>query len=319
MTLPSTWIRALRDTTEPSPTQLDRVETTVEDALRDVRSTRPLLRMLPAIPAATEKRVLKRVFDSRVPPTRWRPVHLLATAGIMMAVTAVALILWEQPQPPPTVPATLQLSFASGNSETIHLGPNVTVVTDGSGQVEGTEAAPLIRWDVGTVDVSVTPETGVDLTVEAAEGRARVHGTAFRVTRDLLGFEVAVREGSVELTCLNSTSALLLAGDAQLCPPLRPAGLLGRAQALRDRGQTAESLAAIAAGLAVTSPGEPVRGELLCLQALVLAEDDRHAEAARAATTYQSEGYTARADEMNRLLMDTETDNRGLTPERSEP
>jgi hypothetical protein len=119
------------------------------------------------------------------------------------------------------------------------------------------------------------------------------------VVRDVLGTTVTVSEGEVAVSC---GAVRLGPGASRTCPPLRPAGLLARARALPGR---ADALASLRDGLAIAGDDDPVRGELLALQAQLHAEDGDPEAARRAARLYLAGGYAARDTEMRDLLEDT--------------
>lgn len=261
--------RSFRDATEPSPEAVDRLARAFSG-----RSTRSRLALLPDPRGAVAL------------PLPRRPWPRLALA--LAAVAVAAVTAWSaRPHP-------LQGRLEAAATVTEALTPEVAIQYSGTGAVSGTRDAPRIRWEVGTLRVEVEP--GVQLSVETDEGVAAVLGTAFTVERGALGTTVTVERGRVALSC---GELVLGPGEAHTCLPLRPAGLLARARALRaDR---ALALDTVRRGLASSEPGDPARGELLALQVELLAATDPNAARA-AARTYLREGYQARRAKMQRFL-----------------
>ncbi len=267
-------IERIAEVTEPTPEACERLTAAFSN-----RSTRDRLALLPT-PHADAARLLTR--------RRGRAPWLLLPVAL-----AIAVALSTVTQPSSTVSAELDAADAVA----LALTPEVAVVYTGVGIVDGTRDAPRIHWEVGELNVSVA--SGIKLVVETDEGTARVHGTRFRVVRDVFGTTVSVSEGEVAVSC---GAVLLGPGESRTCPPLRPAGLLARARAL---GVRAEALASVRSGLALVGADDPVRGELLALQAQLHAEDGNPEAARTAARLYLAGGYSARVPEMRHLLETT--------------
>ena len=258
-------IRRLRDATEPTPEACERLATSFSG-----RSTHARLAKLPE-PRGTIRLPLPR-----------------RSTWVLLPIALVATIVWAI-WPSPPVSARLDAT----EDTTLALTPEVQLTFSGTGVADGTRAAPRIRWDVG--ELHVTVESGIALVVETAEGTASVHGTRFDVVRDALGTTVTVHEGVVAVSCGRD----LAAGDTVTCLPLRPAGLLARARALRSGD---DALAAVRAGLTMTSPGDSVRGELLAMLVHLLGERGDQAGVRANAELYVAEGHAARREQMERLI-----------------
>jgi ferric-dicitrate binding protein FerR (iron transport regulator) len=267
-------IKCLAEATEPTPEACERLT-----AAFSGRSTHDRLAMIPT-PHADLGRLLQ--------PRRRAPPWLL-----LPVVVACAIALFIATRPSPPVNARLD----AATEVALALTPEVDLVYAGVGVVDGTRNAPRIHWEVGELNVSVAH--GIALEVETDEGTARVHGTRFRVVRDVLGTTVSVSQGEVAVSC---GAVVLGPGASRTCPPRRPAGLLARARAL---GVRSEALASLRDGLALVGPDDPVRGELLALQAQLYAEDGNPEAARDAARLYLAGGYSARLSEMRHLLETT--------------
>lgn len=267
-------IRRIAEATEPTPEACERLTAAFSN-----RSTRDRLALLPTPHVDVARLLAPR--PSRAP---W-----LLLPGALAVAVAVALVS------PPSSPVNAQLDAPA--EVALALTPEVALVYAGVGVVDGTRDAPRIQWEVGELNVSV--ENGIQLAVETDEGTARVHGTRFRVVRDVFGTTVSVSEGEVAVSC---GAVLLGPGESRTCPPLRPAGLLARARALSVRS---DALASVRSGLAIVASDDPVRGELLALQAQLYAEDGNPEAARTAARLYLAGGYSARISAMRHLLETT--------------
>jgi hypothetical protein len=176
--------------------------------------------------------------------------------------------------------------------------PRVDVSYVGRGEVTGTNRNPVIFWEVGRLTTCLTPGRGMHLVVETPDGRAEVHGTCFQVERDALGTRVTVTEGRVEVTCAGGTPGMLDPGASRECRPTRPAALLARARALKDRGDNDGALATLDDALARSTAGDPARGEILALAFDLRVARDELPAALEAARTYLAEEYEPRRADM---------------------
>jgi ferric-dicitrate binding protein FerR (iron transport regulator) len=267
-------IERIAEATEPTPEACERLTAAFSN-----RSTRDRLALLPA-PHVDVARLLT--------PRRARAPWLLLPIALGTAL-ALAVGLRQSPPVRAQLDAPAEVALA--------LTPEVALVYAGVGVVDGTRDAPRIQWEVGELNVSVEP--GIKLAVTTDEGTAQVHGTRFRVVRDVFGTTVSVSEGEVAVSC---GAVLLGPGEFRTCPPLRPAGLLARARALSVRS---DALASVRDGLAIVGSDDPVRGELLALQAQLYVEDGNPEAARTAARLYLVGGYSARTPAMRHLLEST--------------
>lgn len=215
------------------------------------------------------------------PPTRAAVKRAIAHAVDVPASLAASPV----PVPPlPLVPAPDPFT-------------SLLVSSDAEVVREGQEAR--VRWEVGTLEARLDGGGDAFLVVETREGTARLGDGQMETTRDRLGTEVVAVRGTVEVQCGSSDPRVLLAPAATLCLPTRAAGWLGRASALRERGEgSAVVLPAIDSGLNAATDLH-TQGELVALAVeVLLAEGNRAAARARAAD-YPAEG--PRAAEMGRL------------------
>jgi ferric-dicitrate binding protein FerR (iron transport regulator) len=230
---------------------------------------------------------------SRRAPRRVGPVVLALGA----CAAGVALLL-----APPSAPRALDQALTSSTPAQLTLTDDVTLSFTGTGHAAGPPSAPHIQWDVGTLDVDVTPHRGIDLVVDTLEGRVHVLGTAFTVRRDALGTAVVVLRGTVEVACGVEALVRVDAGGVRTCLPTRAAGWLGRARALRDAGAPADAvLDAIDRGRALGDDGDDALGELAALRLDVLVVAGRYTEALDAADAYLRSGASARRAEVEAL------------------
>jgi ferric-dicitrate binding protein FerR (iron transport regulator) len=265
-------------------------------AVERLRGGRPApgLGALHAVDPALVTRVRARARSVR--RGRSRSVRLLGIAAVLAVLAAVIVVR--------APPRRLEQPLASSVRTDLPLTRDVQLAYAGSGHVEGTEQAPRIHWDAGTLDVDVTPHRGINLVVETLEGTVHVIGTAFTVTRDALGTSVTVARGTVDVACDAQTVARVEAGGVRTCLPTRPAGWLGRARALRDAGAPADAVIdAVDRGLALASPDDDSVGELVALRLDTLVIAQRYGEALRAADAYLRSGATARRADVEALVV----------------
>ena len=197
--------------------------------------------------------------------------------------------------------AALSGPLASETWRAIEPTPHVELNYQGKGNFAGTRRAPAIEWEAGTLRVEVEPEQGIDLAVHTAEADVRVIGTGFAVTRDALGTAVSVSHGRVAVVCQDGSDALLGSAESHVCLPMRPGGLLGRANGLVDHGAPPDQvLDAAERGLAAGAEG-PIRAELILLRVQALRSLGRAAEGLAAAEAWLASGETARRGEMRHL------------------
>jgi ferric-dicitrate binding protein FerR (iron transport regulator) len=250
-----------------------------------------------ASPAAVQ-RLAERI-ASLAPSTsvHWRRASLVGAAGLACAGAGVVIFLERSP----ARSTPLEVALAASTPTSFEPVPEVSATLTGTGELAGTQDAPLLRLTAGTLDLEVTPGRGIALTVQTDEATASVHGTSFRVVRDALGTFVSVRDGLVATTCTGAPTRDLGAGQTLLCLPVRAAGLLGRARALRDAARYDDAIQALDLVLGQTQPGDATRGEALALEAQVLLLLFRPSEAVHAARAYRAEGYSVRTQEMTAI------------------
>jgi ferric-dicitrate binding protein FerR (iron transport regulator) len=272
---------------EPSPEAVDRVQ-------RAVTPSRAGLRDAAAEPdAAAVRRVHAGVLGRRRARRSPLGIGLLLGAGV---AAAAALIVAVPSRP-------LHADLSADVPTTAPLTPEVTLHYQGDGTVTGSPKDVAIDWVVGTLDAEVEPERGIHLAVVTDEAHVRVTGTVFRVTRSALGTAVSVTRGGVEVVCGADAPRLLTPGDEAVCVPLTASGRLGRARALRTGGaSTADVLAAVDAGLALTSPTDPVRGELLAFELDLLVSTGDTASARAVAAAYLDAGFPTRRGDVAALV-----------------
>mgnify|MGYP003327532486 FL=1 len=170
-----------------------------EQELREDERAARLLSTLGTPSPAAVARVRARLDES----TR-SSVSVGRLAGIAVATAAIAaaalLALQHVMIPPPAAPAPVAVALDAPSGWAVHTAvPDVGLSFEGVGTIGGTEDAPRIAWESGTLNVEVTPEKGVRLAVATAEAEVRVVGTGFTVQRDRLGTRVQVRHGRVEV------------------------------------------------------------------------------------------------------------------------
>lgn len=196
-------------------------------------SVKRALQLLPDPDPRGERRILRRFARTRA-ERRHRVVHGLSLASLALAVAVLAWVIW------PAGPRTLSVAGGPETAERILWSDQVDLTVAGSGDIGGTEDDVVVDWRHGLVRVDV--EEGAQLAIQTDEGRVESQGPAkgVRVLRDALGFTTTVEEGSVRVACADGARHVVASGTGPsqpwTCWPTSPARLLGRADALEDRG-----------------------------------------------------------------------------------
>ena len=314
------------EATEPPQEVVDRLGARADAAMGAAGSVRQDLPAPTDPTAAAQARVLGRVARSRrALETPWRPSFVggarprnpwqaPAFAAAALACVAVGLVWWLQaqvvddevpalvlaPATPDALPET-ELSATDAQQILAPL-PGLELTMLGQGALSGTEAAPVVTWRRGRLDVEVDPDEHIGLVVQTEEGEVRVVGTGFSVDRDLLGTHVDVHHGRVIVVCRSADELSLGEGEKTTCLPVTAAGLLGRARLLSQGGASAKQiLDAADAGLRVSPRPDGIWGELVYLRMSTLQRAERFDEARAAATQYIDSGQLPRRAEALRL------------------
>ncbi len=276
-------LRRFAEVTEPSPASLARVRRRL-GVEADAALSREILARLPGPTPGAEDRVRARL-GRPAPAVRW-PI-----AGLLAAAALAAWVLREAPENP-------VLLSLEGEGSAVEVGEHVRLVASGSGNVGGTDRRPRLQWNRGRLDVEVDHGEGIDLHVHTPEAMVRVVGTAFTVRRDILGTQVDVVRGAVEVTCVGEVPRRMQAGETAACWPTRPAGLLGRARALQAAGAPAGEVLSALDAIDARDADFIVTGEVLALRFEMLRALGRHDEALAVAAEYRSRGYEERRSEI---------------------
>jgi len=222
-------------------------------------------------------------------PALWVPTVALAAA----ALVTVAVV--------DRTPDPVTASFDNTRGKVIQAGPGVQLTVNGTGELTGTEQAPLLAWSAGTVDVSVEPGAGLDVRVQTDEALVQVVGTVFSVDRGPLGTTVGVTRGQVAVTCTNAAEQQVTADQSVTCWPTTAPGLLGRAQALRDQGDAPpEILHTVEKGLGL-APSSAIHTELSALRVVLLSEGPDLSAAVDAAASHLARPEAGRRAEIARM------------------
>ena len=164
--------------TKASPAVVQRVRGRLV-AEHDEAAYTELLRALPSAAPGAAARVRARLQR----PSRTPLLPVFALGGVALAAVGL-LLLRLIPSASPSLTATLD---APEVWEGLAPTPEVTLDFQGQGVLAGTERAPRLTWETGTLKVEVEPNQGIDLQVTTREAEVRVVGTGFSVTRDALG------------------------------------------------------------------------------------------------------------------------------------
>lgn len=277
--------RLAREATEPAPGAVERLRARA-------RGPRILLQRSMTEP---EPGALTRLAARLERPRRSRGWLLIPALAV---ASALAWSLWP-PAPPPRLDGRLDAEERVARALTA----DIEIDYQGHGEFNGTTRDLRIQWEVGTLDLDLRPDAGLRVVVATSEGEARVTGTRFSVTRGPLGTQIEVQRGSVQVTCLGDAPSTLSQDERALCLPTRPAGMLGRARALREgSADDASVLEAVARGLSLAHPGDPAIGELWALRLDILISNGRWDEARTAARAYLDTGDPTRREEVEQIL-----------------
>jgi len=240
-------------------------------------------------------RLRARIRAQRTPHAGGLRPLLLGGAALALAGLLVIIAIPATPEP---IAATFD---GLGTATATEVAPGVLVTADGIGDLSGTEQAPVLAWSAGTVALSVEPGAGLDVRVTTEEALVQVVGTVFQVERGPLGTQVGVTRGQVAVTCTDGSTHSLTADRHATCLPTSATGLLGRAQALRAGGSTAETiLTTIDRGLSAESTSA-IFTELSALQVSVLAEGTDTTAAVAAAARHLANPAAGRRAEVARI------------------
>ncbi len=290
-------LRELARFTDPGAPAQRRLAERLRAVEPDPDATRALLGQLPDPDPWAQLRVQRRVEDTLArAPSRWhrsRPLALgLALASALLVIVAVR---------GGAGPLPLDLEIAASTESAIDLAEHVDLVAKGRGHAAGTDAAPRLRWEEGSLSVEVTPERGIDLEVVTDEAIVRVLGTGFTVERSALGTQVSVRHGQVSVDCVAGDGHRLTTGQSVECAPVRPPALLGRARALAGMGAAPERVLSTLDAAENKENSPALAGELLALRVDTLRRAGRSAEALGAAQDYLQAGHLPRRPDMRRI------------------
>ncbi len=285
-----------RRETAPTERAVARVRERVGTEDSDADVSRAVLRHLPGVRPGAEARIKARLAAPAPAGTR-RP---LVYGGVVLAAAAAGLTVVAVMPDPGLAPVQAELAAGTQRAE-LQPSPEVALAYQGAGQLEGTRQAPRIAWESGTVHVDVQPEQGIDLVVETVEAQVQVVGTAFAVTRDLLGTTVEVDHGLVRVVCVDGDTVEIGAGDRHLCYPTTAHDMLVRANTLRERGAAPELLLNTAELALQRYSGTVVDEELVAVRIESLTRLERSVDAYSAAQAYLAADYTSRRDDVLRL------------------
>ncbi len=227
------------------------------------------------------------------PARRW--FRLLGSTAALTAGALVAVALVD-PSPQPVT-----ASFNDAQGQVIQAGPGVQLTVHGTGELSGTDQAPLLAWDAGRVDISVDPGAGLDVSVQTEEARVQVVGTVFSVDRGPLGTTVGVTRGQVAVTCTDASEERVTSDQSVTCWPTTASGLLGRAQSLRDQGGSAQDILSTVDRALGLTPSPAIHTELSALRVVLLSQGPDLAAAIDAAAAHLARPDAGRRAEIARV------------------
>lgn len=255
-----------------SERDLSGAEARLRERLQAAAPVTPLLKELPKPTFSATHRVRARL-TKPAPSRAWIGGLALAAAALL------ALGTTQLPQEP----APLSEALASAGQAEIT--PELSASWQGSGRISGTEQAPIVDWDKGSLHLELTPDQGIDLHVRTREASVAVLGTVFDVERDVLGTTVSVTRGMVKVDCTQGSDPILSAGEQHTCLPVSAAGSASRLQTLVDQDPGARR-AEIARAIALDDARGDVLSELLALRLELNAQDQDWQAVERDAMAY---------------------------------
>ncbi|GDX78306.1 hypothetical protein LBMAG42_01170 [Deltaproteobacteria bacterium] len=290
-------LRAFARSTEASAAQVGAVRERLP-LPGDVESeSRSLLANRLGADAGAAERVRARLAYGAPARTRWVAATAAMAAAILVTFVGAAAMggAWPSENSP------LDTTLSDTALVRLDATPHVALRFAGDGRLGGSEQAPRIEWVHGALSVEVEPNQGVQLSVHTAEAEVRVIGTGFDVVRDARGTRVSVAHGQVAVVCEGGAARVLKAGESAECAPASAAGLLGRAQALRQRAVGDDAvLEAAELGLGA-HPDAALAAELTLMRAQSLAALDRHEEAYGVAAAALDAGAGTRQADLEHL------------------
>jgi hypothetical protein len=226
-------------------------------------------------------------------------------AVLVAAAVTIAIVLWNAAfRPEPALEATLVSQPAWQESQPVG---GLDLSWQGFGTVSGTESAPRVDWDRGTLQISLAHGRVTELSVVTREARVHVTGTKLSVSRNGFETRVAVTEGTVFVSCHDGTEALVAAGDLRTCGPVGAAAFLGLARQQWEEKNSADVvLGTVRTGLAETDPGSAVAVELHVLEIELLSAAGRPDEALSTARALLASGAGSRREQVERVVSELE-------------
>lgn len=189
---------------------------------------------------------------------------------------------------------SLETPLPNGPIEGVLDHPKLHLEPEGTGLLEGTAAAPRVRWDGGRLVLEAEVPTVVRTRELELVGEGR-----FTVTRSMGGSRVEVEAGRVQVTCVEDPDGTLGDGQALGCRPVSADSALGRIQSVTLG--LPERLAEIDRAEALAQGTPEARAELGVLRIATLLEAQQPEAALAASRSWLERGSPVRRDEVLRL------------------
>ncbi len=210
----------------------------------------------------------------------WRSPGRLGLAAAALAAAAALYVPIAPVGVDPGTPVVL-----SGEAVELELREGVHISGAGEAVLSGGRGDRRVALEGGSLHFEVTPDAGLSLEVETAEGRVAVVGTVFDVSRDALGTAVAVERGVVQVDCEGGEAHLLRAGERAVCR-----SALGYLERGKAAGGDPEAVLEAIAGAASLPATPAVRAALDALRLSALGRAGRHAEVLAGARAWLADG-----------------------------
>ncbi len=244
-------LRRLLAVLEPPPGDAEAVLDRLEDAVPDGQLARALLGSMDSDRPGAQDRAIARVErwvatgGGPVPEFPWRGVGVVVAAALVLVV--VGLWTGSDPgtlqtanrlgAPGPELPELPSAADAAERLKDLAMGPpvgldrglqgsqalsmatvapGVTLTWTGTGYVGGTDQAPLILWDRGTLEVTRDAQAP-PVIIEAGPAWIQVGGRA-AVDRTPRRVRITALTGATQVRCHDQPLLVLRAGDRTDCP-----------------------------------------------------------------------------------------------------
>lgn len=253
------------------------------------------LQQLPAPDPHAPDRIWQRFEEERSgPAARTLSWPAFGVGSLALALAALAVVV---------IPEQIEREVGMHAAELTNLewSDTLHLTFSGHGSATGSGRDIRVDWESGTVKAEVAPGSGTNLEIITEEAEIRVVGTVFDVRRDRMGVTTTVERGTVHVACGDGWEGEVHAAESHTCLPLRPALLMGRADALADQGASVQTqLETLDMGLSRADAGTAEYGGLLVRRMQLHADQGRSDAALADARRYLDAAQPSRRTDVLR-------------------